>query len=360
LHDAGVAVIGAGQSGLAAARVLREVGVPTVVFEARDRPAGSWPCYYDSLRAFSPAGFSSLPGMPFPGDPDRYPTRDEVAEYLHRYSAALDVEIRMNTRVAAVLGEDHGFTVVAGDGERYRVGGIVAASGSFSNPYRPQLRGEERFTAEISHVAEYRNPAPYAGRRVIVVGAGDSGAQVASELADVAEVTLAVRHPLRFMPQRIGGRDVHYWLRQTGFDVLPAEWLTKITDGSVITDSVGLQDRLADRMLDVRPMFAALDGDRVLWSDGDREQVDAVILATGYRPNLDYLRRLGALDRYGKPLHTGGISNTHIGLVYVGLEFQRSYASNTLRGVGADAAAVVAPLAAWVRDAPSMVGLGTS
>jgi putative flavoprotein involved in K+ transport len=357
--DAGVAVIGAGQSGLAAARALRGLDVPAVVFEAGDRPAGSWPCYYDSLRAFSPAAYSSMPGMRFPGDPDRYPTRDEVAEYLDRYAAALDVEIKTNARVVAVLQEKHGFTVVTGDGERFHVGGIVAASGSFSKPYRPAFPGEDSFTAELSHVARYRNPAAYAGKRVIVVGAGDSAAQVAHELASVSDVTLAVRHPLRFMPQRIGGRDVHYWLRETGFDVLPAEWLAKITGGSVVTDSVGLQQALADGLLDVRAMFVALDGDRVVWSDGDRERVDAVILATGYRPSLHYLDRLGALDQDGAPLHTGGISTTHIGLVYVGLEFQRSYASNTLRGVGTDAAAVVAPLAAWIRDAPSTVGLGS-
>jgi putative flavoprotein involved in K+ transport len=353
-----VAVVGAGQSGLAAARALRDLRVSTIVFEASNRTTGSWPHYYDSLRAFSPAGYSSMPGIPFPGDPDRYPTRDEVAEYLDGYAAALDVEIRTSTPVSAVLEDDQGFVVVTGDGERFRVGGIVASSGSFSNPYRPPLSGEESFTAELSHVADYRNPAPYAGKRVIVVGAGDSAAQVARELAPIAEVTLAARHPVRFVPQRIGGRDVHYWLRETGFDVLPAEWLAKITGGSVVTDSVGLQQALADGLLDVRPVFSALEGDQVVWDDGDRERVDAIILATGYRPSLDYLRPLGALDPHGAPLHTGGISRTHIGLVYLGLEFQRSYASNTLRGVGADAAAVAAPLAAWIRDAPRTVGLG--
>jgi putative flavoprotein involved in K+ transport len=350
------AVIGGGQSGLAAARALRELDVPTVVFEAEDRPAGSWPRYYDSLRAFSPAGFSSMPGMPFPGDPDRYPTRDEVAGYLERYAAALDAEIRTNTRVMAVFRDDHGFGVVTGRGTTH-VAGIVAATGSFSNPHRPRFPGQESFTAALRHVAGYRSPARYAGKRVIVVGAGDSAAQVANELAHVAVVTLAVRHPLRFMPQRIGGRDVHHWLRETGFDVLPAEWLTGITGGSVITDSVGLRQSLADGLLDVRPLFVALDADRVVWSSGDRERVDAVILATGYRPSLAYLRPLGALDANGAPLHAGGISTTHIGLVYLGLELQRSYASNTLRGVGADAAAVVAPLAAWIRDAPATVGI---
>ena len=198
---------------------------------------------------------------------------------------------------------------------------------------------------------------PYAGMRVIVVGAGDSAAQVANELAPIAEVTLAVRHPLRFIPQRIAGQDVHYWLGETGFDSLPAPWLSKIAGGSLITDSVGFQQTLADGLVDVRPMFAALDHEDVVWSEDERERVDAIILATGYRPSLSYLEELGALDVDGAPLHVGGISTTHLGLVYVGLEHQRSFASNTLRGVSADAAAVVAPLVAWIRDAPGAVGI---
>jgi putative flavoprotein involved in K+ transport len=296
-------------------------------------------------------------GMPFPGDPGRYPTRDEVAGYLERYAATLDVEIQTNTRVVTVHQVDDEFLVVTDDGQELTAAGIVAASGSFSNPYSPTLPGEQGFSVELSHVADYRNPIRYAGQRVIVVGAGDSAAQIANELAPVAKVTLAARHPLRFIPQRIGGEDVHYWLRETGFDSLPPEWLSKITGGSVITDSVGFQQTLADGLLDVRPMFIALDADHVVWGDGERERVDAVMLATGYRPSLDYLRQLGALDPHGAPLHAGGISTTHLGLVYLGLEFQRSYASNTLRGVSADASAVIAPLVAWIRDAPRTIGL---
>jgi putative flavoprotein involved in K+ transport len=359
LTDAPVVVIGAGQSGLAAAHALDELSVPVVVLEAADRPAGSWPRYYDSLRLFSPAAFSSMPGMPFPGDPDSYPSRDEVADYLERYAAYIPVEIQTNTRVTCVRQEDREFVVFTADGRQLRAAGIVAASGSFSNPYQPIFPGQSDFTGQLLHVAEYRNPIPYMGMRVIVVGAGDSAAQVANELAPVADVTLAARHPLRFIPQRIAGKDVHYWLRETGFDSLPAQWLSKISGGSLITDSVGFQQTLADGLLDVRPMFVGLDRDKVIWSENDRERIDAILLATGYRPSLDYLRELGALDPAGAPLHVGGVSTTHLGLVYVGLEYQRSFASNTLRGVSADAAAVAAPLVAWIRDAPAAVGISS-
>lgn len=352
-----VVVVGGGQSGLASARALRDRGMPTVVLEASDRPAGSWPRYYDSLLSFSPAAYSSMPGMPFPGDPDHYPSRDEVADYLERYAAGLDAEIRTNTRVATIHKTGSGFLVVTDDGQELSASGIVAASGSFSNPYRPSFAGGESFTGELSHAADYRDPAPYAGKRVIVVGAGDSASQIANELASVARTSVATRHPMRFMPQTLGGHDIHYWLRETGFDTLPSPWLRTMTDGSVITDSVGFRQTLAEDRVERRSMFVALDGAHVVWSDGQRDPVDAIILATGYRPSLGYLRELEALDGRGAPLHVSGISSTHPGLVYVGLEFQRSYASNTLRGVSDDAVAVVEPLVAWIRDAPARVGL---
>ena len=350
-------VVGAGQSGLAAARALRALDVPTLVLEASGRPAGAWPDYYDSLRLFSPVEFSSMPGMSFEGEPGHYPGRDEVADYLERYASALDVEIVLDTRVATIERRDRGFLVIAADGRSFGASGVVAASGSFTNPYRPTFDGEAGFIAELSHVADYRSPAPYAGRRVVVVGAGDSAAQVATELARIATVTIASRHPPRFIPQHLHGRDVHHWFRSTGFDGLPPAWLRTLGHGAVITDSVGFAQALTDGLLDRRPMFLALDGDEVVWDDGARERVDAIILATGYRPSLGYLRELGALDAGGTPMHVGGISTTHPGLVYVGLEYQRSFASNTLRGVSDDAEAVAAPLAAWVRDAPAAVGV---
>jgi putative flavoprotein involved in K+ transport len=184
-----VVVVGGGQSGLAAARALRAARIPSVILEASSRPTGSWPGYYDSLRLFSPAAFSSLTGMPFPADPGRYPARDEVADYLRRYAGNRGAKIEPDTRAQTIRQEGSRFVVHTADRRALRESGIVAASGSFSNPDRPQLPGEKDFSGELLHVAEYRNPTPYIGRRVIVVGACSSAAQVAKELAPVATVT---------------------------------------------------------------------------------------------------------------------------------------------------------------------------
>jgi putative flavoprotein involved in K+ transport len=142
--------------------------------------------YYDSLTLFSPSAYSSMPGAPFGGDPDHYPARDEVVADLERYAESLDVEVRTNTAVATVETNGPGFVVHTTDGETLAAAGLVAASGSFSNPHVPALPGQETFTGEALHVAAYRAPESYAGQRVVVVGAGNSAVQVGHELGELA------------------------------------------------------------------------------------------------------------------------------------------------------------------------------
>jgi putative flavoprotein involved in K+ transport len=353
-----VVVIGAGQSGLAAARTLRMHGIHPVVLEAGPEPAGSWPRYYDSLTLFSPARYSSMPGLDFPGGPNHYPRRDEVASYLRRYATSLGADIRTSTPVAAVETDGHaGFLVRTAAGQLLHTRGVVAATGSFGNPNVPALPGQERFTGRLLHVAGYRGPDQHAGERVVVVGAGNSAVQVGYELAQVATVTLATRHPVTFHPQHRGGRDLHHWLVTSGFDLLPPEWLRHYLGDHWVVDTGKYRHALETGQLDRRPMFTAFGIDGVVWPDGTAEKVDTVLFATGYRPDLGYLSPLGALDNQGMPRHSGGISATHPGLVYLGLEFQRSFSSNTLRGVHRDAGHVIPPLAAHVRNAPATVGL---
>lgn len=344
-----VLIVGGGQSGLAAARAARDAGLEPVVLEAGEHPAGSWPHYYDSLRLFSPSEFSGFPGYAFPGRAGRYPTRDEVVGFLRGYATWLGVDIRTGTRVEEVTTDGDRFVVHLHDGGSVEGDVLVAASGSFANPYLPDIPGREEFAGEVLHVADYRSPLPYAGRRVVVVGAGNSAVQIGYELAAVAEATLAVRSPIRFMPQTRGGRDLHYWLDRLKLDLLPPAALARLIKGTPVLDTGEYRTAVESGRLAQRPVFSGFTADGVVWPDGTPEPVDTVIFATGYRPHLPYLNGIGALTGDGRPSHDRGLSSTQPGLAYLGLEFQRSFSSNTLRGVHRDASYVIAALRSSAR-----------
>ncbi|MBT2674717.1 NAD(P)/FAD-dependent oxidoreductase [Streptomyces sp. ISL-14] len=352
MEQVDVAVIGGGQAGLAAAYALRRQGLQPVILEASDRAAGSWPLYYDSLTLFSPAGYSSLPGMPFGGDPDRYPHRDEVVAYLLRYADRLDADIRTGTRVQEVRPDDDSFTLTLKGGTQLSARAVIAASGTFGRPHRPALPNLESFAGAMLHSAEYRAPEPFTGQRVVVVGAGNSAVQIAAELGTHAQVTLATRHPVRFARQLTLGRDLHWWLTRTGIDVLPVGRFLRTPPTQLVIDDGRYREAVAAGAPDRRPVFTGADGSKVTWADGSAEEVDTILLATGYRPDLGYLTPLGALDEHGYPLHREGISLTHPGLAYVGLEWQRSLSSNSLRGVGRDASRVARRLSSHLRLRP--------
>ncbi|MEU3747322.1 MULTISPECIES: flavin-containing monooxygenase [Streptomyces] len=332
-----VAVIGGGQSGLAAAHSLLAQGLRPVVLEASERTAGSWPRYYDSLTLFSPARYSSLPGLTFGGDPDRYPHRDEVVAYLGRYAERLDADIRTGRRVTSVRAVGEGFELDLAGGRTLDARAVVAATGGFGRPNRPALPGLETFIGTVLHVSQYRAPGPFAGQRVVVVGAGNSAVQVAAELAEVARVSLASRAPVRWFPQRLFGRDLHFWLTATGLDAAPLARFQQRPASMAVIDDGRYRAALAAGLPDRRPVFTRVDGPSVTWAGGAAEDVDAIILATGYLPDLGYLAPLGALDAAGRPRHRDGASLAHPCLAYVGLEWQRSLSSASLRGVGRDA-----------------------
>ncbi|AYV26247.1 putative oxidoreductase CzcO [Streptomyces sp. ADI95-16] len=346
-----VAVIGGGQAGLATAHALTQQGLRPVVLEASDRTAGSWPRYYDSLTLFSPARYSSLPGLPFGGDPERYPHRDEVVAYLTRYAGRLDAEIRTGAHAATVDADTKGkgFTVSLTGGERFSARAVVAASGTFGHPHLPALPGMDCFEGTVLHAADYRSPEQFTGRRVVVVGAGNSAVQIAVELADVATVSLTSRQPVRFAPQRILGRDMHFWLVHSGVDAAPVGRFLRTPPTQPVFDLGRYRTAVRSGEPNWRPLFDRMDGRKVTWSDGATEEVDAIVLATGYRPNLPYLERLSVMGDHGRPQHREGMSLAHDRLAFVGLEGQRSLSSNSLRGVGRDARRIAGRLARALR-----------
>lgn len=332
-----VIVIGAGQAGLAAGYYLQESGLTFVILEAHDTPGGSWPFYYDSLRLNSPARFSALPGLPFPGQPDRYPRRDDVVAYLRAYATAFGLPVITNTAVASIERVGELFRLQTTGNNLYFARSIVAATGFFGRPFIPALPGSDQYRGTIMHIAQYRRPEPFRGQRIVIVGGANGAVQVGVELARVARVTLATRSPIRYLPQHLLGRDIHFWLRVTGLD-----WTQWLNDRSApVFTSSHEHVALAIGSPDRQPLFAHFTPNGITWANGSQEAIDTVLFATGYLPNLPYLAGLGAFDAAGRVLQRHGISTTVPGLGYVGLARQRSVASATLRGAGPDARIVV-------------------
>jgi putative flavoprotein involved in K+ transport len=333
-------VIGAGQAGLATGYHLQQAGLRFMILEASDEPGGSWPHFYDSLSLNSTARFSSLPGLPFPGRPDHYPRRDEAVAYLRGYAAHFALPVVTGAQVVKIERSGRFYRVVTGGKGCYTARTIVAATGFFGRPNLPNLPGQAQYRGQVLHAADYHRPEPFRRQRIVVVGGGNAAVQIGVELAQIARVTLATRHPIHYLPQRVLGQDIHFWLKLSGLD--RTKWLDE--QSMPVFDTGQYRAAVVAGKPDQSPMFERFTSDGVIWSDGHAEKVDTVIFATGYRPHLAYLAGLDALDETGRARQHRGASTSVPGLYYVGYPRQRTMASATLRGVGADARIVVAHL----------------
>lgn len=333
-------VVGAGQAGLAAAYHLQQNGLQFLVLEASKQTAGSWPHYYDSLTLFSPARFSSLPGLKFPGDGDRYPHKDEVISYLIDYAKHFQFPIQTGVKVTDIKQKGSNFEIVTSKKEAFFAKTLISATGAFSSPYIPKISNQDLFQGEVIHSYQYKNEQAYQNKRIVIVGGGNSAVQIGYELAQFARVSLATRKPISFVPQVILGKDVHFWFDQLGIDRF--SFTKSLATKTNVLDRGIYKEAIANNKPDQRPMFTSFTEKGVIWDDGQEEEVDVVIFATGYRYNMEYLTSLqDAVDEAKNPIHNRGISETVPGLYYVGLAGQRNFASATLRGVGADAKYVV-------------------
>ena len=350
-----VIIIGAGQAGLAMGRQLQRQGVDFLIVEAGDRPRGSWRHYYDSLQLFSPAAYSALPDLPFPAASGHYPHRDEVVRYLASYATHFQLPIRCDTRIERVSRQGTGFRLQDANGLAYQCAALVVASGAFSQPYIPRIGGLEDFRGSVLHSSAYRTPQAFAGQRVVVVGAANSAVQIAHELATVAEVTLATREQVRFFPQRLLGLDFHAWLHWSGLE--RTRWLSD--QGTPVLDDGRYRRALREGRYRQRDMFRQLASDGLIWADGSREAIDALIFATGFRPNLPFLAELPVQNAQGQLLQRNGRASQVAGLFFVGQARQRNFASATLRGVGPDAAHLLPALLDHLQQsqAPALRGL---
>lgn len=341
-----VAVIGAGQAGLACGWHLKQQGLNFLILDEQSQPGGNWRNYYDSLELFSPAAYSALPGMPFPGLPSHYPVRDEVVRYLEQYADLFQLPISLGVQVTRVDQQDEGFQITAANGQRFLARAVVVASGAFSLPYTPNIPGLESFSGTRLHSADYRNAKAFSGQRIVVIGAANSAVQIAYNLAKVATVTLATRKAIRFAPQRILGADFHAWLKWTGLE--KTRWLND--QSTPVLDDGTYKKALKAGSFNQTAMFAQVTATGVVWADGQHELVDSLIFATGFRPNLPFLEGLPVVDERGHVTQRDGRAVHVPGLYFVGLPKQRNFASATLRGVGPDAGYILPHLLQHLRN----------
>jgi putative flavoprotein involved in K+ transport len=325
-----VVIVGAGQAGLSTAYYLRRLGVDPLLIDAGAAAGGSWPHGWDSLRLFSPRDYSSLSGWPMPPTAEEYPTRDEVVDYFERYERRYRLRIHRPTVVSDVAPADGGFHLRTSNGV-LAARALVSATGTYSGAWVPDIPGRASFPGRQLHSAHYQEPAPFQGLRVAVVGGGNSGAQVLSEVSGVASTSWFTDGPVRFLPDGLDGRDLfelstsRYQAAQRGEEVEQIDAFSHV----VMLDSVR---HARDRgVLESRGRVHRFDGSDVV-SESGRVPVDAVIWCTGFRADLSHLRGLQLPDRRSA-LCRGSRSRQHRGLWLMGYGEWTGYASATIIGV---------------------------
>lgn len=374
MNHATVAVVGAGPAGLAAAATLKQAGVEVVVLEQRSQVGASWRGHYDRLHLHTARTLSDLPGLGYPRRHGRWVPRDGVVSYLEDYADRNELEIRFDTAVRRVERCDGGWVLPTAQGEQLEMQQVVMATGYNRRPFLPDWPGLDGFTGELVHAGSYRNSVPYHGKQVLVVGAGNSGAEIAVDLVEggAAGVRLSVRTPAHVFPrQAFGVPSQVVGIVARRLPVAVADRLLATLQRVLVGDlsrhgmpkpksrpysdylsrdvipilDVGLIKLLKSRAVEVVSSVEAFSEARVMLTDGSTVTPDAVIAATGYRRDLEPLvGHLGVLEASGRPLVHG--ADTHPsapGLYFVGFT---NPLSGNLRELGIQARAIAKVVAA--------------
>jgi putative flavoprotein involved in K+ transport len=338
-----VIVVGGGQAGLALGYYLAQHDRDFVILEREQDVAAAWRDRWDSLTLFTPRAYDSLPGLEFPGDPDGYPTAREVLSYLHGYAAHFDLPIRLSTTAKRLARERDAFAVELDDG-RVTADQVVIATGPFQEPRVPDLA--ERLGPEVvqMHSAHYRRPSDLPEGRVMVVGGGNTGYQIAHELAATRETHIAIGTPQSVLPQRLLGRDLFFVLTKTGLIRKSVE--TRIGQRLSRKETlVGPLPKIAKRLGVISHGRATeASGRTVTFADGGQLEVASVVWATGFRYDHSWID-LPLTDADGRIKHRRGVTDIP-GLYTLGLQWQYTRGSALLGFVKDDAEFIAGQIAA--------------
>ncbi len=350
-------IVGGGPGGLAVSQQLAARNIANVVLERGEHAGWMWGQAYDSLRLHTGKHLSSLPGLPFPARTRLFPTRSDFASYLESYVGRFQLPVRTGT-AATGLKRENGAWIVNTCSGQWRARTVVAATGIMSSPVTPTIKGLPSYTGTIFHSTEYRRPEKRLGNSVLVVGIGNSAAEIASELATAGmEVTLSVRSGANVIPRSIAGIPSQYigW----SMSWLPAGLQRRVVRGTGLVGSLlrrsptglprkrdihrcndqpvigrSILDHINAGRVRVLPGVAEFVEDSVHFTDGSQWAGDSVILATGYRAALDWMGEYGARDECGFADRRDRVrSASHPDLYFVGHNYDRR---GTLRSIRAD------------------------
>lgn len=364
--DRPVYVIGGGPGGLAVAYALRARGVRAVVLERSDRVGASWRRHYDRLHLHTTRRLSALPGLPMPRRFGRWVARDDVVRYLEKYAEHHRLEIVTGVEVSRVerTPDGTGWLLHATGGRELTGAAVVVATGFNHTPRVPDWPGRDTYAGEFLHASQYRNAKPFAGRDVLVVGVGNTGAEIAVDLVEggASRVRLAVRTPPHIVRRSIAGWPAQYSavlirrlpvglvdrlcrvqarvalpdLSDRGLPRPEAGLYSRVLEGAVPVQDVGLVDAVRKGAVEVVAAVEGFEEDKVVLADGERVDPDAVVAATGYARGLEGLvGGLGVLDDRGRPVvHGGRAPDDAPGLYFTGFT---SPISGNLRELALDA-----------------------
>lgn len=339
--DTDVLIIGSGQCGLAASRELRKRGVAHEILTADDAPGDPWRRRWETLRLFTPARFDGLPGMPFPASPRYAPTGGEFAGYLEAYAERIHAPLHTRVRVSRVGRVAGGGFTIHSDQGVWTAARVIVATGGDARAHVPELSSRLDPAIAQRHTGQYRRPADLPGARVLVVGCGSSGVQLGVELARSGRQVTVAGKPTMRVPRRLlaiaGGAwfaVLHHMLTlatpigRKAARRAPHVGAPLIGIGPADLDAAGASR--GERFTGVVDGMPQLEGGRVI-------ECDAVLWATGYRPELGFIDGL-PLDDRGLPAHQRGFSTDVPGIAFLGLPFQYGLTSTLIGGAGRDAA----------------------
>jgi cation diffusion facilitator CzcD-associated flavoprotein CzcO len=371
-------VLGAGPAGLAVAGSLASRGRTATIIEKAHDLAASWRTHYDRLRLHTVKEKSALPGLPFPRDYPRYVAREQMVRYLESYAAHFGIAPRLGCEATAIARDDRGgWEVATAAGDRLHAWTVVVATGANAWPREPALPGRERFRGAITHSRDYRRASDWVGRRVLVIGMGNTGAEIALDLAEHGvATTLSVRSPVNIVYREVLGRPTQ--LTALMLDRLPEAWGDRIAlvfrnltvgdlsrwglrmsvesplrdlrrRGRTPVIDVGTVARIKSGDIKVRPGIAAVEAGAVRFVDDSEDPVDAIILATGYDARLQQLfpGTDVPVDERGLPRAVVGTGKLQ-GVCFVG--FDTHQPGGMLRTIGQQAEMVADTLAEMLVD----------